>query len=439
MESYEILWKKALDELQNRISNIAFNSYLKVLKCVDLDNGVLILQAPDSRCVKFIANIEDKIIEVLKESTGITEYKIIVSGSDMEYYSTQSAQEDSYSPINPNYTFDSFVVGNSNKFLHAAAKAVAKDPGVTYNPLFIYGGTGLGKTHIMHAIANELQANQPKLKVAYVTCEKFTNDLISTIRQGKSNADGENFRKRYRNVDVLIIDDIQFLAKKTSTQEEFFNTFNELYSKNKQIILSADCPPSQIELLEDRLKTRFQSGLLAEVIAPDVETKIAILQKKAMAQKYILNFEVASFLAEIGGNNVRSLEGLLNKVIFISLLKEEPITLELAKEALSLSKPQEQESLTPDDVISAVCNYYKIKKTDLIGKRKNKEIAEPRQICMYLMTELLNLPLVAVGKAMGGKDHTTIMHGRNKISELLKSNPRISTEVNDLKNLINKQ
>lgn len=439
MESYEILWKKALDELQNRISNIAFNSYLKVLKCVDLDNGVLILQAPDSRCVKFIANIEDKIIEVLKESTGITEYKIIVSGSDMEYYSTQSAQEDSYSPINPNYTFDSFVVGNSNKFLHAAAKAVAKDPGVTYNPLFIYGGTGLGKTHIMHAIANELQANQPKLKVAYVTCEKFTNDLISSIRQGKSNADGENFRKRYRNVDVLIIDDIQFLAKKTSTQEEFFNTFNELYSKNKQIILSADCPPSQIELLEDRLKTRFQSGLLAEVIAPDVETKIAILQKKAMAQKYILNFEVASFLAEIGGNNVRSLEGLLNKVIFISLLKEEPITLELAKEALSLSKPQEQESLTPDDVISAVCNYYKIKKTDLIGKRKNKEIAEPRQICMYLMTELLNLPLVAVGKAMGGKDHTTIMHGRNKISELLKSNPRISTEVNDLKNLINKQ
>lgn len=439
MESYEILWKKALDELQNRISNIAFNSYLKVLKCVDLDNGVLILQAPDSRCVKFIANIEDKIIEVLKESTGITEYKIIVSGSDMEYYSTQSAQEDSYSPINPNYTFDSFVVGNSNKFLHAAAKAVAKNPGVTYNPLFIYGGTGLGKTHIMHAIANELQTNQPKLKVAYVTCEKFTNDLISTIRQGKSNADGENFRKRYRNVDVLIIDDIQFLAKKTSTQEEFFNTFNELYSKNKQIILSADCPPSQIELLEDRLKTRFQSGLLAEVIAPDVETKIAILQKKAMAQKYILNFEVASFLAEIGGNNVRSLEGLLNKVIFISLLKEEPITLELAKEALSLSKPQEQESLTPDDVISAVCNYYKIKKTDLIGKRKNKEIAEPRQICMYLMTELLNLPLVAVGKAMGGKDHTTIMHGRNKISELLKSNPRISTEVNDLKNLINKQ
>ena len=439
MESYEILWKKALDELQNRISNIAFNSYLKVLKCVDLDNGVLILQAPDSRCVKFIANIEDKIIEVLKESTGITEYKIIVSGSDMEYYSTQSAQEDSYSPINPNYTFDSFVVGNSNKFLHAAAKAVAKDPGVTYNPLFIYGGTGLGKTHIMHAIANELQANQPKLKVAYVTCEKFTNDLISSIRQGKSNADGENFRKRYRNVDVLIIDDIQFLAKKTSTQEEFFNTFNELYSKNKQIILSADCPPSQIELLEDRLKTRFQSGLLAEVIAPDVETKIAILQKKAMAQKYILNFEVASFLAEIGGNNVRSLEGLLNKVIFISLLKEEPITLELAKEALSLSKPQEQESLTPDDVISAVCNYYKIKKNDLIGKRKNKEIAEPRQICMYLMTELLNLPLVAVGKAMGGKDHTTIMHGRNKISELLKSNPRISTEVNDLKNLINKQ
>ena len=276
----------------------------------------------------------------------------------------------------------------------------------------------------------------------YATCEKFTNDLISTIRQGKAYSEGGmNFRNKYRNVDVLIIDDVQFLAKKQSTQEEFFHTFNELYSQNKQIVLSADCLPKEIEFLSDRLKTRFEGGLMAQVLPPDIETKIAILQKKAEMRKFILSLDVALFLAENSDNDVRSLEGMLNKVIFASMLHECPITIELAKEAISesVSTGGEKEALTSDSIIEAVCNFYKIQRSDLISKKKNKDIVEPRQICAYLMTELLSIPLVTIGQALGGRDHTTVIHARDKIVELMKENSRISTEVKDLKNLILKK
>ena len=276
----------------------------------------------------------------------------------------------------------------------------------------------------------------------YATCEKFTNDLISTIRQGKAYAEGGmNFRNKYRNVDVLIIDDVQFLAKKQSTQEEFFHTFNELYSQNKQIVLSADCLPKEIEFLSDRLITRFEGGLMAQVLPPDIETKIAILQKKAEMRKYILSLDVALFLAENSDNDVRSLEGMLNKVIFASMLHECPITIDLAKEAIneSVSTGGEKEALTSDSIIEAVCNFYKIQRSDLVSKKKNKEIVEPRQICAYLMTELLSIPLVTIGQSLGGRDHTTVIHARDKIAELMKENSRISTEVKDLKNLILKK
>jgi chromosomal replication initiator protein len=234
---------------------------------------------------------------------------------------------------------------------------------------------------------------------------------------------------------------VQFLAKKQSTQEEFFHTFNELYGKNKQIILSADCQPKDIALLEERLLTRFQGGLMAQVLPPDIETKIAIIQKKAEEKKYILSFEIASYLAENSDDDVRSLEGLLNKVIFASLLNEAPITLSLAMEALSVSRPQEdkEEQITPSTIINTVCNFYKIAKADLLGKKKNKELVEPRQICTYLITELLSIPLVSVGQAMGGKDHTTVIYTRDKIADLIKKDPRVATEVNDLKNLILKK
>lgn len=391
--------------------------------------------------------LHDKIREALKRTnTGLTDIELYVGDSKVDYlkkkgYSSPSDEIES-TPINPKYTFDSFVVGSSNRYLFAAAKAVAENPGNSYNPLFIYGGAGLGKTHMMHAIANYIKLNNPLLNVLYATCEKFASDLITNLRQGKAySQEGMDFRNKYRNVDVLIIDDVQFLAKKQSTQEEFFHTFNELYGQNKQIVLSADCHPKEIELLSDRLKTRFEGGLMAQVLPPDIETKIAILQKKAEMRKYVLNLDVALFLAEKSDNDVRSLEGMLNKVIFASMLHERPISIDLAKDALaeSVGGEQKEEIVTTDSIIEAVCSFYKIQRSDLTGKKRNKDIVEPRQICAYLMTEMLSIPLVTIGQSLGGRDYTTIIHARDKIAELIKENQRIQTEVKDLKNLILKK
>ena len=441
MENYELIWERALKHLKVSVSTIAYSTYIEQLKPVDLIGSKLILSTKSELFASEVARrLVDKIREALKlVGTGVTDIKLYVEGSTEDYLARKGVapvQSDIDStPINPKYTFDTFVVGSSNRYLYAAAKAVAENPADSYNPLFIYGGAGLGKTHIMHAIANYIKQNNPLKTVLYATCEKFTSDLITTIRQGKAySQEGMNFRNKYRNVDVLIIDDVQFLAKKQSTQEEFFHTFNELYSQNKQIVLSADCHPKEIELLSDRLKTRFEGGLMAQVLPPDIETKIAILQKKAELRKYILSLDVALYLAEISDNDVRSLEGMLNKVIFASMLHEEPITLELAKEALNESAPSdgEKEVLTTDSIIDAVCNFYKIQRSDLLGKKKTKEVVEPRQICAYLMTELLSIPLVT-------RDHTTVIHARDKISELIKENTRVNTEIKDLKNMILKK
>lgn len=448
MENYELIWERALKHLKVSVSTIAYSTYIEQLKPVDLIGSKLILSTKSELFASEVARrLVDKIREALKlVGTGVTDIKLYVEGSTEDYLARKGVapvQSDIDStPINPKYTFDTFVVGSSNRYLYAAAKAVAENPADSYNPLFIYGGAGLGKTHIMHAIANYIKQNNPLKTVLYATCEKFTSDLITTIRQGKAySQEGMNFRNKYRNVDVLIIDDVQFLAKKQSTQEEFFHTFNELYSQNKQIVLSADCHPKEIELLSDRLKTRFEGGLMAQVLPPDIETKIAILQKKAELRKYILSLDVALYLAEISDNDVRSLEGMLNKVIFASMLHEEPITLELAKEALNESTPSdgEKEVLTTDSIIDAVCNFYKIQRSDLLGKKKTKEVVEPRQICAYLMTELLSIPLVTIGQALGGRDHTTVIHARDKISELIKENTRVNTEIKDLKNMILKK
>ncbi len=445
MENYEILWKNTLAVLQKTVSNITYTFIEKHLTATDLMSSTLVLKAETEHFASSAVRNSDKILDAFAVAkTGITDFTIYVGNSKTPYFTSRKQPEVFSAPIDPKYTFDSFVVGESNRYLYAAAKAVADDPGNSYNPLFIYGSSGLGKTHIMQAIANSIKQKNPSANILYATCEQFTNDLINTIRLGKaySGSDGEDFRKRYRGVDVLIIDDVQFLARKQSTQEEFFHTFNELYSRNKQIVLSADCHPKEIELLEERLKTRFLSGLMAQVLPPDIETKIAILQKKAESKKYILSLEVATFLAENSDNDVRSLEGLLTKVIFASLLKESPITIELAREAINLSKPadeQHEEALTPDHIIEVVCDFYGLNRADLISKKKKKELVEPRQICTFLMTDLLSIPLVSIGQAMGGKDHTTIIYTRDKIANLMKNNPKIATEVNDLKNLILKK
>ena len=447
-QPFFVLTGRTLAQLKVTVSTIAYSTYIEQLKPIDIVGTKLVLSTKSELFASEVAKrLLDKIRDALAATnTGVTDIKLYVEGRDADYLESkgipQAQDELDYTPLNPKYTFDTFVVGSSNRYLYAAAKAVAENPSESYNPLFIYGGAGLGKTHIMHAIANHIKQNHPLKNVLYATCEKFTNDLISTIRQGKAYAEGGmNFRNKYRNVDVLIIDDVQFLAKKQSTQEEFFHTFNELYSQNKQIVLSADCLPKEIEFLSDRLITRFEGGLMAQVLPPDIETKIAILQKKAEMRKYILSLDVALFLAENSDNDVRSLEGMLNKVIFASMLHECPITIDLAKEAIneSVSTGGEKEALTSDSIIEAVCNFYKIQRSDLVSKKKNKEIVEPRQICAYLMTELLSIPLVTIGQSLGGRDHTTVIHARDKIAELMKENSRISTEVKDLKNLILKK
>ena len=305
MESYEIIWKSVLKELEIKLSSITYSTYIKGLKPIDLNDKTLVLMTEAQLKADFITRdtLKSKILDAFKKTkTDINDIEVFVGTKVEEYKSlrVETANDPKIEslPIDPNYTFDNFVVGNSNRYLYAAAKAVAENPGNTYNPLFIYGASGLGKTHIMHAITNYINKTQPKKKVLYATCEKFMTDLIENIRSGKAySQEGKNLRNRYRNVDVLIVDDVQFLSKKQSTQEEFFHTFNELYGANKQIVLSADCEPKEIELLDERLRTRFEGGLKAQVLPPDIETKIAIVQKKAELKKQIIGIDVATYIA----------------------------------------------------------------------------------------------------------------------------------------------
>lgn len=447
MESYEIIWKTALPELEDSVFSMNYQIYIQKAKPIDLiDTTFVLMVSTELQASMLRKNLYEKILLALKKvNSEISDVKVFVGNNKNEYEASKleesSMPQVESSPINPNYTFDSFVVGDSNRYLYAAAKAVAENPSNSYNPLFIYGDSGLGKTHIMHAIANYIMIHHPKKHVLYATCEAFTTELIRNLRNNKAySKEGEEFRNRYRNVDVLIIDDVQFLAKKETTQEEFFHTFNALYGANKQIILSADCEPKEIEKLDNRLQTRFDGGLKAQVIAPNLETKIAILQKKASFKKHILSIDVATYIAENSEANVRNLEGLLNKVIFSATLHEAPITLDLAIEALKESVSQENtEMITSSKIIDTVCSFYKINKSELLSKKRNKEIAEPRQVCAYLMTELMSVPLVTIGQALGGQNYATIIHSRDKISELIKLNDRIATDVKDLKNLILKK
>ena len=446
MESYEILWKTTLPELEKTVSSISYDSYITMLNPVDIQGNCIILSTP----AKFFADainankfLPNKIREALEKSNNkIVDFEIVVA-KDREEYLKQLNEEDrekvgnQYSPINPKFTFDSFVVGSSNEMIYAAAKAVAERPGDAYNPLFIYGGTGLGKTHILMAIANYLKLHSPSLNVLYATCEQFTNQFVESISKGRGV--GADFRKRYRNVDVLLIDDVQFLAQKQGTQTEFFHAFNELVMQNKQVVLTSDRPPREIEVLEERLRTRFEGGLLADVQPPDIETKIAILKRKAEEQKCFVDIKVLTYIAEMSACDIRTLIGKLTKVIFASKLHEKPITIDLVNEALKESAGEKQEELQVDDIINCVCNFYKINKNDILGKRKNKEFTEPRQICIYLITELMNLPLVTIGRKMGGRDHATVIYARDKVFDLMKTDSKLAVEINDIKKMLLKE
>lgn len=444
MESFEILWKTTLPEIEKTISSISYDTYIVNLKPVDIIGNRIILCTESSLFASHInSKLKDKITDALvRVDQGVDEFSVVVAKDRDEYLKkieedAGGSLDNAGSPINPKFTFDSFVVGASNEFSYHAAKAVAENPGDAYNPLFIHGGTGLGKTHILMAIANYIKLHKPRVKVLYATCEQFLNQMVESL--SKSKLTPQAFRNKFRNVDVLLIDDVQFISGKQSFQTEFFHTFNELVMQNKQIVLSSDRPPEEIEFLEDRLRTRFAGGLLADVQTPDIETRIAILRKKSEEQKCLVDFKVLAYIAETSEADIRTLIGKLTRVIFASKLHERPITIDLVKEALKESASEKQEELQVDDIINCVCNFYKVAKADILGKKKNKEFVEPRQICTYLITEMMNLPLVTVGKSMGNRDYSTVIYSRDKVAEQIRTDDRLKTQINDIKKMLLKQ
>ena len=339
------------------------------------------------------------------------------------------------SSLNPKYTFDTFVTGKSNNFAHAAAMAVADKPGITYNPFFMYGGVGLGKTHLMHAIGNRVLKNHPEMRVLYVSSEQFTNEIIQAIQQGTS----DKFRQKYRNIDVLLIDDIQFISGKTSTQEEFFHTFNTLYDAQKQVILSSDRPPREVERLEERLRSRFEWGLTTDIQAPDLETRIAILKNKAQSDHFVVPDDVMVYIASRIDSNIRELEGALTRVVAFASLTKRPVTTDLVAEALKDIFPNgKAKEVTMDVIQEIVASYFKIKIEDLQSKKRTRNIAYPRQIAMYLCRELTETSLPQIGQFFGGRDHTTVIHAYDKISQDKDSDTRLGGILNELIDRIQK-
>ena len=442
---FEVLWDKIRERAKLLVNPISYSTFIENLVPVDVVNRKIVLQAETELTAKLVSTSHaQKLREaIVSADVGLIDFIVVVEGS--EEYSLREAPdavEETTVVIDKRYTFESFVVGTSNKFVYAAAKSVAEAPGENFNPLYIYGGTGLGKTHLMQAIANEIAVKKPSLKVLYTTSEKFLNEYVDSMynKKGAGREADTRFRNRYRNVDVLLIDDIQFWAGKYGVQEAFFHTFNELFTQHKQIVISSDCPAKELTTLEERLRTRFEGGLIADIQPPDVETKIAILKRKALEKKYIIPDDVLAFLVKNSDNNVRTLEGRLNTVIFASKLHEEPISLSLAATALQESiNTDEQEEITPEAIIRATCSYFSVSKADLVGKNKRQELVRARQICVYLMCDMLTLPLVSVGKEMGGRDHATIIYSRDKIAELMRVNDAVLKEVNDIRSAVLKQ
>lgn len=442
-------WKKVLNRLENELTAVNYDLWVSGLSPIQYANDELILMAPTVTAKNQVNQpaIFEKLTRAVRaEFTPYTfvrvtdkdEYEESIRRQDEELEKTIKENSSLKSKFNKKYTFENFVVGKSNQVVCAAMHSVAENPGNKFNPLFIYGGVGLGKTHLLHAVGNYLNEHRPELNVMYVSCEKFTNDYVDSLRNGKT-ANTSDFREKYRNVDVLMVDDIQFISNKPSTQEEFFNTYNELYQNNKQIIIASDRPPKEMSALEERLRSRFSSGLVQDIQLPDYETKVAILKMKCAEEGFLIDNEVLDFIAQKDCDSIRDLEGLLSKVIFYaSLLGKNSTNIADAREALKDYGESEKTNVDADKIIITVCEFFKVGREDLIGSKRNKEFVEPRQMCIYLINDMLNMPLTAIGSIFGGRDHTTIMHARDKINEQLKTNPHTKVLVNDIKSRISK-
>ncbi|MDL2236603.1 chromosomal replication initiator protein DnaA [Christensenellaceae bacterium OttesenSCG-928-K19] len=458
MSAFTILWEKSLNYLEEDLSLTQF-VWVKDLKPAYAEEDVYYFEVPSPMHKNIITEkYLDKITQTIRSSYEEL-YGTENDSFELAFVTPQELHElhhmdeetltipdtaPARSNLNPNHTFDTFVVGESNKFANAAAHAVAASPGQAYNPLFLYGGVGLGKTHLMQAIGNRILQDNPSSNIVYVTSETFTNELIDMIQRTNNNANidmREQFRNKYRKVDVLMIDDIQFIAGKTSSQEEFFHTFNALHEINKQIIITSDRPPAEIEKLEERMRSRFEWGLIADIKTPDYETRVAILRKKAqvMRQKDMLPIkdEVFHYIAEQKNTNIRTLEGALQRVMMYAELHKDPslpleIDLKMAIDALDGYFPPPHKKINPKLVADAVCSYYGITEEDIRGQKKNRDIALPRQIAMYILRDVTDISYAKIAEFFGKKDHTTIMHAEKKIKGDIKKDPSMKKEVEDI-------
>lgn len=449
MHSLEENWNNILEELKvsSDMTTVSFSTWIQPLRIFRVAKDTVYILIPSDMGEFGLDYIRRKylfqLIAAIKEVTG-EDYQVEFVLPDQTDSIRNELDTKGNSPenpvlsgLNPKYSFDTFVVGNNNKFAHAASMAVAEKPGITYNPLFLYGGVGLGKTHLMHSIARKIAETKPDLNILYVTSEEFTNEVIEAIRNG-SNAAMTNFRDKYRTIDVLLIDDIQFIIGKESTQEEFFHTFNALHSSHKQIVLSSDRPPKDMDILEERIRSRFEWGLMADIQSPDYETRMAILRKKQEADHSRVSTEVLNYIAENVRSNIRELEGSLNKVIALATLEKREVTMELAEKALAdIISPEEKKTVTPEYIIEIVADQFDITTADIKSSKKAKKYSYPRQIAMYLCRELTDYNLQSIAESVGARNHTTVMYAINKISNEYTTNKETKNTIDLLKKKIN--
>ncbi len=443
-EKVSTIWNTTLSVMEEKLTKPGFQTWVRTLKPISYENNTIFIQASNYFVLDWIKN---NYLDVMKDTLyNITGNEIEIKFSVVEnddkkddsfdenisYKNSENEKEESFSStLNPKYKFDAFVVGNSNRFAHAASLAVSQAPGRAYNPLFIYGGVGLGKTHLMHAIGQYVNENYSSLNVVYVSSERFTNEMINAIRDQKTHA----FREKYRTMDVLLVDDIQFLAEKERTQEEFFHTFNALYESNKQIVISSDRPPKEIPTLEERLRSRFEWGLITDIHAPDLETRIAILRKKAESENLDIPNDVMVHIANQFHSNIRELEGALIRVVAFASLNNCNMSIELTNEILADILPsQNKKKISIPLIQKVVADYFNITINDMKTKKRTRIISHPRQIAMYLARELTELSLPKIGNSFGGRDHSTVIHAHDKIDKDMKTDTDLDSAIKEIIN-----
>jgi chromosomal replication initiator protein len=423
------VWQTVLEIVEKKVNQQSFNTWFKPTQLIKYDDKALYVRVPNAFFQDWLNDHIDVVVDAARlAELGDINVIYITEKIPVEVAASSQGRLDFDSvdnTLNPKYTFDTFVVGSSNQFAHAAALAVAERPSKAYNPLFLYGGVGLGKTHLMHAIGHAIKLNNKTLRLTYISTEKFTNEVINAIRYDKMLS----FKERYRNNDVLLIDDIQFIAGKERTQEEFFHTFNSLYDTHKQIIISADCPPREIPTIEERLHSRFEWGLIADIQPPDLETKVAIIKKKAERQNISIPDNVALYIASKIKSNIRELEGALVRLIAFCSLKGSEITLVMAQETLHDILGPGEKTITIEMIQKMIADHFKMRVHDLKSKNNSKSVAEPRQICMYLCKQLTGASLPQIGREFGNKHHTTVLHSVNKIEELRQQDRELNKQI----------